>query len=512
MNCIKKMASLLLVAATCTMGWVAHAEARNLIVAVPSLPPTLEPMGENANRISRVTYSIFETLIRLDQFTGEMLPSLAESWKRIDPRTVEFKLRKGVKFHDGSELTAEDVVFSFGPERFLSEKAPGRILAASFLGVVEKVEAIDPYTVRIHTNVPDPLLENRFASRMAEIISKKAYLAAGGWDKWSQKPVGTGPYKISSFALNNRLDLQRFDGYWDAAAPTEKLSFIEVPELSARIAGLRSGEFDVITELAPDQIATLDNVKNVEVAGGPVENIYGLVFDTLSSPTLKDPRIRQAISHAIDRKAIVDALFMGRTTVANSWQMKTFGNMFFPEMDKEQLNKDLAKKLVKESGYKGDPIVWRLLPGYYTLEVPVTQAIEQMLREVGLNIKLEIKENWEQVEAKTPSRMINNASVTGYYQDPVGQLWRRFKPEAPWRKKDFFTMSQRFDSLGAILESSVDLKERQVAFKGMLEEMAANPTGVPLYMLPMFYAKKTDFQWKAGVMEFMDFSARNLKF
>ncbi|KEY60904.1 ABC transporter substrate-binding protein [Serratia sp. DD3] len=512
MNYINRITLLLVMVATCVMGSAVQAQARSLIVAVPSLPPTLEPMGENANRLARITYSIFETLIRLDQFTGEMKPGLAESWKRIDARTVEFKLRKGVKFHDGNEMTAEDVVFSFGPERFLAEQAPGRILAAPFLGVVEKVEAIDPYTVRVTANVADPLLEKRFSTRMSEIISQKAYLAAGGWDKWSQKPVGTGPYKIATFALSNRLELERFDGYWDTPAPADKLSFIEVSELSARMAGLRSGEFDIITELAPDQMATLSNVKNIEVVGGPVENIYGLVFDTKSSPTLRDPRIRQAISHAIDRKAIVDALFMGRTTVANSWQMKTFGNMYIPEMDKEMYDPELAKKLVKESGYKGEPIVWRLLPGYYTLEVSVTQAIEQMLHNVGLNIKLEIKENWEQVEAQSPTRMINNASVTGYYQDPVGQLWRRFKPVAPWRKKEFFTMPERFDQLGTILESSVDLKERQEAFKGMLKEMAANPTATPLYMLPMFYAKKADFQWKAGVMEFMDFSARNLHF
>ena len=512
MNFAKKILALLLFVTTFAFCSNALAEDRKLVVAVPSLPPTLEPMGENANRIARVTYSLFETLIRPDQFTGELLPCLAESWKRVDARTVEFTLRKGVKFHDGSDFTAEDVVFSFGPERFSSEKAPGRVQGLAFLGVLEKVEALGPYAVRVTTSGPDPVLESRFASRMTEIISKKAFLAAGGWEQWSQKPVGTGPYKLASFSLNNRLELVRFNQYWDAPAPVEQLSFIEVPELSARVAGLRSGEFDIITELPPDQIAPLSKTKGIEVVGGPVENIYGLVFDTLSSPTLRDPRIRQAINHAINRKAIVDALFLGRTETANSWQMKTFGEMYFPELEKDLYNPALAKKLVKESGYKGEAIVWRLLPGYYTLEVPVTQAIEQMLREAGLNIKLEIKENWDQIQAKNATRMVNNASFTGYYQDPVGQIWRRLNPSAPWRAKEFFSMSARFDSLGKELESSVDMQKRKAAFKGLLEEMDTNPTAVPLYFLPMFYAKKTDFNWKPGMKEFMDLSARNLSF
>ncbi len=171
MNFAKKILALLLFVTTFAFCSNALAEDRKLVVAVPSLPPTLEPMGENANRIARVTYSLFETLIRPDQFTGELLPCLAESWKRVDARTVEFTLRKGVKFHDGSDFTAEDVVFSFGPERFSSEKAPGRVQGLAFLGVLEKVEALGPYAVRVTTSGPDPVLESRFASRIAANVS-----------------------------------------------------------------------------------------------------------------------------------------------------------------------------------------------------------------------------------------------------------------------------------------------------------------------------------------------------
>jgi peptide/nickel transport system substrate-binding protein len=486
------------------------AAEKTFTVAVPSLPKTMEPMGDNSNRISRVVYSVFETLIRMRQDTGELYPGLAESWKRIDDRTVEFTLRQGVKFHDGGDFTSEDVAFTFGPERFASEKAPGRVIAAQFLDILDHVETDGPYKVRLVTKTADPLIESRFASRMSEIISKSAYQAVGDWDRWSQKPVGTGPYKVDALVLNTRLELSRFDGYWDKPAPVDKLVFVEVSELSTRIAGLRSGEFDIITEVAPDQLPSLSKVEGVDILGGPVENIYGLVFDNLSSPIMADKRLRQAFLHAIDRDALVAALFDGRTKPANSWQLKTFGEIYIPELDQPLYDLELAKKLVAESGYKGEPIVWKILPGYYTLELTVSQAIEQMLKAAGINIKLEIKENWDQVEAPEPDRMINNASSTCYYQDPSGMLWRRLKPTTPWRTLKYFDRPARFDELGAILESVIDPAARKAAYKEMLEIEADDPVGVPLYELPMFYAKRSNVDFKVGVKEFMDLSAANL--
>ena len=490
----------------------AIADEKNFMVAVPSLATTMEPMGDNSNRISRIVYSVFETLIRMDQDTGELKPGLALSWKRIDDRTVEFTLRQGVKFHDGGSLTSEDVAFSFGPERFNSEKAPGRVIAAQFLDIVESVEADGPYKVIVRTKTPDPLIENRFASRMTEIISKKAYLAAPDWERWSQAPIGTGPYKIISFNLNNKLELGRFEDHWEAPAPVERLTFIEVPELSSRIAGLRSGEFDIISEVSPDQLPALEGADGVDVVGGPVENIYGLVFDTLSGPALADKRVRQAISKAIDRDALVASLFSGRTTAANSWQFKTFGELYMPEFEKRQYDPELAKKLLAEAGYKGEPITWKIQPGYYTLELTVSQAIEQMLQAAGLNINLQIKENWAQIEAPGPDRNITNASYTCYYQDPSGMLWRRMKPSAPWRTNKYFDRPARFDELGGILDTSVDPAARKAAYREMMEISEDDPAGVPLYVLPMFYAKRSNVVWHVGVKEWMDLSAQNLSF
>ena len=127
----------------------ALASAEHMVVAVQQLPPTVEPQGINNNAIDRVVSSIYETLIYADTHTGEMKPGLAESWKRISPETVEFKLRKGVKFHDGTDFTADDVVFSFGPERFSGEKAPDASVAVvSGRGGLKKIPIFFAETCR----------------------------------------------------------------------------------------------------------------------------------------------------------------------------------------------------------------------------------------------------------------------------------------------------------------------------------------------------------------------------
>ena len=399
-----------------------------------------------------------------------------------------FKLRSGVRFHDGTPLTADDVVFTFGPERFSGEKAPGRAVAWEFLGNLKEVVKVDDLTVRVTMKAPDPMIERRFSARTSEIISEDGWKAAGGWEKWLKAPVGTGPYRIASFKTGNRLELTRFDGYWGKTAPAAKVSFVEVPELSGRI----------------------------DVTGGAIDNIYGLVFDCKSSAVMQSKELRQAILHAIDRDILVNALFAGRTSTADSFQSKTFSELYLTTAGEKLYDPAKARALVKASGYKGEPIVWRIQAGYYTQELVVTQAVASMLKAAGLNVKIEVKENWTQVEAPGRDRMINNASFSAYYPDPVAQLWRRLKPSSFWVQNGYVADSaeyRRFCELGEKLETSVDPAERKSAWGEMLKVFSQNPWACPLYSLPMLYAKQKNVVWEASALQgSLDLSAENLSF
>ena len=495
---------------------VALANADHMVIAMPQIPTIIEPQGINNNAIERYVGNVFETLLKADQQTGELKPGLAESWRRISPETVEFKLRPNVVFHDGTPLTADDVVFSFGPERFSGEKAPGRAVAWEFLGNLKSVEKVDDLTVRITMKTPDSLIERRFSARTSEIISEDGWKAAGSWENWLRRPIGTGPYQISQFKTGNRLELTRFKEYWNKPAPAAKVSFVEVPELSARVAGLRSGEFDLITEVPPDQVKPLSGDGRIDVVGGAIDNIYGMVFDTKSSPVMQNKQLRQAILHAIDRDMLVNALFAGRTQAAQSFQSKTFGDLYLPDAEQKLYDPNKARELIKASGYRGEPIVWRIQTGYYTQEMVVSQAIAGMLKAVGLNVRLEVKENWSQVEAPGATRMINNASFSAYYPDPVAQLWRRLKPSSFWVTGGYIDQTEnykRFCELGTKLETSVDTAERKAAWRDMLTIFSEDPWACPLYALPMLYAKQKTVEWKAGALQgSLDLSADNLSF
>ena len=498
----------------------AQADSRpDFVVAVQKLPPVLEPMLENSNVHQRITYSIAEPLIKYDYAKNQkLIPGLAVEWKRLDGKTLEFKLRKGVKFHNGEEMTAEDVAFSFGPERLFHEKR-GKTFAQMYLGNLEPPEVIDRYTVRIRSNIPDFLLEKRLANYMSEIVSKKGFMAAKDWQTWSRSTIGTGPYKIVELKTGDYIKLAAFDDYWGAKAPAKTLTFKAVPEVAARIAGLKTGEYHIITEIPPDQLKSVDKGEGTSSVGGPIPNIRTVQFDE-TNDLLKSPDLRRAMIMAIDRQLIVDSLLHGRTSVPNGYQMKLFGAMYIENFQGLAYDPDKARELIKKSGYKGETIYYRILPDYYTLEVATAQILVEMWKAVGLNVKIEMKENWSQILKNDETRHLYNVSNTAFYGDPIGQIWRRLGPTSWMRienkyggKEPVYNFDEKFDTWGKTLETSTDLQARRKAVANMLKYVEfEDPAQVNLHALTMFYGKRDEVVWTPYSDACMDLSAVNLSF
>ena len=156
------------------------------------------------------------------------------------------------------------------------------------------------------------------------------------------------------------------------------------------------------------------------------------------------------------------------------------------------------------------------MSGYYTQELTVTQAIAGMLKAVGINVKIEVKENWTQVEEAGPTRMLNNASFSAYYPDPVAQLWRRMKPNGFWTNEGFVIDSPEYQAFcreGEVLETSIDPAARKDAWRKMLTLFNQDPWAVPLYGLPMIYAKQKNVVWTPSSLQgSLDLSADVLSF
>jgi peptide/nickel transport system substrate-binding protein len=487
-------------------------DRKTLTVAVQQVTKHLDPMGFNGNVNERVSSNFVETLIDYNYTTGKLEPCLATEWRMVNDVTVELKLRKNVKCHNGEDFDASDVEYMFGPARLVGKDAPGYPVGSIFFPTLKEVKAVDSHTVRFVTTTPDPVILNRLSGFVGQVPCADAFKQAKSWEQWGLSVVGTGPYKVVE---SKPLEVQRFeafDGYWGKKAPLKSLTLKVVPETSARVAGLLAGDYDMITEINPDQFASIEKNPNYEIAGGPVRITRILHYDE-HHPVLADPRVRLALSLAIDRKLIVDSLFAGKTAVPPGMQDPSFGDMFVKDFEPIKYNPELAKKLLKEAGYKGQHVTYRYQTGYYAMEAETAQVLQQMWKAVGFNVDLVLKENWDQIyDAADGTRAIFNWTATGYYADPLGQIYRIWGPEGPLQNKMATYVSPEMNSASQGIFST-DKATRLKATKAMMEVYErTDPPGTYLHYLPLFYGKRKNVIWKDTGTAFMDFRAGAVSF
>lgn len=495
---------------------------------------SLEPLREQSNVGQRVFSFLFERLIMQDLLSKlEEVPGLAESWKRIDTRTVEFTLRKGVKFHNGDEMTADDVVFTFGRDRMFGpdydissnktlftsvlvrdavdgKNLPPEIpaVAKRLFPALERVEAIDKYTVRFTNRTPDVTLEGRIGRMGSDIVSRRAYEQAKSWLDWSRAPVSTGPYKVREFVADQYLTMDAHDDYWGGRPPLKSIRMVVVPEVATRINGLLAGQFDFICDVPPDQIPGIEKNPKFEVLGSTIVNHRLTVFDK-NHPQLADPRIRLAFAHAIDRQAIVDALWSGRTRVPAGLQWEFYGPMFVENWSVPAFDLAKAKALLKEANYKGDPIPYRLLNNYYTNQVPTAQVLVEMWRQAGLNVQIEMKENWQQIFDRNGQRAVRDWSNSAGFNDPISSIVAQHGPQGQQQQVGEWA-NEEMNSLSAAMEIETDMAKRKAMFARMLEICERqDPAYTVLHQNATFTAKRKDIKWKASPSFAMEFRSNN---
>jgi peptide/nickel transport system substrate-binding protein len=495
----------------------AQADTRPAItVAVQKISNTgtLDPLREQSSNASeRWLGSILETPIGRDQQGAlERVPALATSWQRIDDATVELALRPGVVMHDGRTMTAEDVAFSFGPERMFGDALPKDIpaVARRHWPALARVEITGPLTVRFVNARPDVTMEGRLSAGGSEIVSRDAWLKGGTWQANARRAVGSGPYKLRSFEPDASLMLDAHDEYWGGRPPLRSLRFVEVPEVAARIEGLRAGEYLFACDIPPDQIATIERGPRFEVQGGLVLNHRIVTFDE-HHPALADPRVRLAMAHAVDGKTIVDTLWLGRTRVPPGLQWEFYGDMFVGGWTVPPFDPDKARALLKDAGYKGERIAYRARNDYYTAEVATAQVLAEMWKAVGLNIGLEVKENWAQVLDRAGPRGVRDWSNSAVFDDPVSSIVNQHGPDGAQQSNGEWTNAE-MNTLSRAIETSTDRPGRKKMFARMLQICEReDPAYIVLHQNAAFTAKQRALPWQQPPSFFLDFSSRNWK-
>jgi peptide/nickel transport system substrate-binding protein len=517
-------------------GIVRANQRRSVTVAVQKITNnnTLDIWNEQSNVGERVFFpNLWEGLILRDWMGNQgPVPGLATEWKRLDDKTIELKLRQGVKFHNGDELTADDVVFSFSDERLFAgtEPAGGKTLyeanfkpqtekelPASIPGVSRRlwpalrgVEAVDKYTVRFHNATPDVTLEGRLYAFGSQIANKRAWDEAKSYAEWARKPVTTGPYKVASYKPDVELVLEAHDEYWGGQPPLQQIRFVEVPEVASRVNGLISGQYDFACDLPPDQIGTVTANPGLEIQSSTIWNHRTTVFNT-QNEILRNPLVRRAMTHSIDRQAIVDALWAGQTVVPAGMQFESFrtSDMFIDDWQPPKFDPELARDLLKQANYKGDAIPYRLLNNYYTNQTPTAQVLVEMWKQVGLNVEIEMKENWAQIHDPEGVKGVRDWSASNNINDPITPLVVQFGPNGEAQQKKDWS-NDEVNKLSVIMETSTDHDQRKKAIKRMLEICEReDPVYNILHQNAVFTGMKKELNWKAAPAFAMDFRSSN---
>ncbi len=368
-----------------------------LTIVRPTDPVSLDPHTETTAPGAWVYYNILEPLIYLDE-KMTIQPRLATSYEVMNPTKVRFKLRPNVKFHDGTPFNAAAVKFTF--DRAFKSDPPARW--ASLAGPVAGAEVVDDLTVDIVTKEPYGPILRSMAMLYVSIVSPTAVQKQG--EGFLRAPVGTGPFKFVEWKTNTQIVIERNPDYWGEKALLDRVVFKTVPEEGARMIGLQTGDADMVMFPSPAQLPTFRKDAKYTVHEAPGLRVVYIGFNAKLAP-LDDVRVRQALLQAVDRKAIIDNIVEGLGVPAKS--VISPGVFGYKDMQFDQLfpfDRAKAKALLAQAGWAPGPdgilqkggqkltLNWIAQRGRYPKDGEITEAVQQMWKEIGVDAKVEFRE------------------------------------------------------------------------------------------------------------------------
>lgn len=472
----------------------APANKTELVIASPSDISKLDPHMSTSFQDIIITFNLYDNLTARDPDL-KLIPRLATEWKATSDKVWEFKLRPNVKFHDGSPLTSADVKFSI--ERTYDPNA--KTLVATIFTTVEKIDAPDPLTVVFTTKQPDPLLPARLGFYGGQIIPK-AYFEKVGADEFNAKPIGSGVVKFKEWVKDDRLVLDANKEYWGGAPNFEKVTLKPIPENQPRMAALLSGQADLALKLIPDQVDQLKSNDKARAEGAFYAGLYVLGVNS-KVPPLDNPKVKQALSMAIDRDGIVKALWKGQGAIPNGFVAPGDAIGYDPGRKPFEFNVDKAKALLAEAGYKGEEIVIESSTVIGN-DRQMSEAIIEMWKKAGVNAKMEIIEGSVRAQKNREKTFKGMwwSDPTSTLQDPDGMMYRLLGPGGPmdyWREAEW-------DKLGQEARFSMDTKVREAAYKRMQEIMDVNYPWLPVIVPVESHGVASYINWRSNPNQTME--------
>jgi len=376
------------------------AQAQTLTLAVAAAPTSVDPHYHNLGPNNALSQHIYGALVDTDA-AAKPRPGLALSWRAVDDTTWEFKLRPGVKFHDGSDFTGEDIAYTLARVPTV-KNSPGSFLL--FTRGVTGVQVVDPLTVRMTTRVVAPLLPIELSQ--VQILPKVIGEAPATEDFNSLKhAIGAGPFRIVTWRPSDRAELVRNDAYWGPKPHWERVIYRMIPNDTARTSALLAGDVDLIEAVPTQDLATLRKDKRVVLAEAVSLRVAYLMLDlsrsdgqpfvqgpngeTLTTNPFRDVRVRRAMSLAINRQAIVDRVMEGAAIPTGQF-LAPGSFSYVPGLEAPKQDIEQARKLLAEAGYpNGFRMTLHGPNDRYVNDEKVIQAIGQMWSRAGIQTKVE---------------------------------------------------------------------------------------------------------------------------
>ncbi|MGE5801417.1 MAG: ABC transporter substrate-binding protein [Gemmatimonadota bacterium] len=409
-------------------------QKRDLVVLQRSDITALDPHAGMHTSDIAVKGSLFDTLVRRHP-DGTLHPALSTAWKRTAAATWQFTIRADVRWHDGTRFTSVDAKYSLDRTYDATLKA-ARL--SPFFGTIDRTEAPDPGTLVVHTKRPDSLIPAKLA--YCGQMVPWAYIDRVGITVFNRRPVGTGPLRFVSWTKGEACVLAANPDYWDGRLDLDRVVFRPVPEPGARVDALLRGDADLITRLTPDHAERVAAHPSTRVAGALYAGLYVLLVNVWVAP-LNDPLVRQALSLAIDREAIVKDIWRGRGVVP-SGPIPRGDTHYDPARPPLAYDPQGARKRLRQAGYRGEPVVLETTAGFIANDKAMTELIAEMWEDIGVKVIVDVIDNdvrrlkYRQQTFKGLA-WSDPTSTTG---DPDGMMGRLLGPDTPhdyWRHPEF---------------------------------------------------------------------------
>nr|WP_250813185.1 ABC transporter substrate-binding protein [Neorhizobium tomejilense] len=481
------MVGAISVAVIVSMPLVAAAQSTSTVVIAQAADAySMDPAKHSAFPTANILFQIYDGLVTQNE-KGEISPALATSWSNPDPLTWRFKLREGVKFHNGEAFNAAAVKYTFDRALDPNFKAP----YYSRISQIKAVNVVDDYTIDIKTDKPFPtMLLSLYEASFPALIVPPAYTAQNNGADLGAKPVGTGPYRFLEWKKDERVVLEANPDYWGGKPAINKVIFRPIKETRTRIAELKSEGVDIGVDVPPEDIASLEG-GDTKVVSVPSEFLYFLAFDTTRDTPLKDKRVRQAINYAVDVDAIQQALLNGMgTRIALTLPSNAFG--YDPIWKPYPYDPAKAKALLAEAGYpNGFTIPLMTRKGRYMKDSEIVEATAGFLSKVGIKANIQYLEPgvWGQVSEKKGREGITFPGWSG--RDP-NLVWAPLLHTGEYQS---YYSNPELDKLLDAGAATIDPAER----KGIYDKAAAvikdDAPHLPMVQPPLIYGLDKKLSW-----------------